>query len=1344
MRYNYFKFLICILFLFSSVSYPQSDNIEVVSQTVIGYPVIQNFIPKKYKAHNQNWAIVKDKRGVIYFGNSAGLLEFDGYDWNLIDIPNGVVRSLAVDSNGTIFIGSADDLGYLSNNKASGAKQFKSLLNLLPVKESIGHVWYTYNIDNFIFFITNSFIFRLSFNNNDYSNPEIKYWHCKVKYRAAFKVENNLFVQETSEGVLKYDNDEFIHQPGFDVIKDQSLYSMLPYDNNSILLATKEKGLYLYNDGKTEPFKSEANKYLLKNEVYLPGAKLPDQTFAFGTAQGGAIIIYHNGTVARVIDKRAGILDDGVLYIYYTDGKLWLALQNGISVIDLPSAVGSFDYDSGLKGAVVETYLSNKNLYAATTTGIFKLNQQHNYQKPYQFVQLPEANQEAWQFTDLNGQIFVVLTDGVYTINNDKVEKLNIKFRGCYSIAASLKYKNLLFVGTEDGLEVIEFNDKSSAKRINVIKLNGAIRNIYEDKFGNVWLGTSYNGLYKLKNFKNDYNYQPIIEHYDTPGNISNDEIKIFTVQDNVLFTTKKGVFTYNQKSDSLSLENKLGINEYLQNAEINYLLEDKNETIWISAIKKNSQLLLSKGVKEPDGTYKWEELLFLKNIIDFSNKNAVVSITKDDQTGIIWFSGADGIFCYDSNNKYFVDDGKNFSVLISSITLNGDSTLYTGNENITSLSPDFNSLRIKFSSLKYDPGLSEYQYKLEGLSDQWSAWTNENIKDYTKLPPGDYVFKVRARDIDNNISNEALFKFYVLSPWYLKWYSFLLYGIIIVTLVYLILKFRFDQLTKRNLKLESIISERTKLIREQSEKLEQLDEIKTKFFTNVSHEFRTPLTLIVGYIQQISEKNKDENLNDDLDIVRRNSKKLLWLINQLLDFSKLSSGEMKLKAAPQNIIKIIRSTMLAFSPFADKKNISFNLHTFSDEIMLYIDKDKIEKILTNIFSNAFKFTPEFGKIDVDITDAKDSIIISIADTGIGIPKEKAARIFDRFYQASTDSINQQEGSGIGLSLVKELVTLHKGKIEVESEEGRGTTFKIALKTGKTHLSSEEITEEITEPEINDETYYPESKATENKTDLLEDSFKEPSSKPRLLIVEDNFDVRFFIKENMVSEYIINEASDGIAGLNSAVEFMPDLIISDVMMPKMDGYQLCAKLKTDTRTSHIPVILLTAKAESKDKISGLETGADDYIVKPFEMNELKARIKNLIEQRKRIHEHFKSTGIIELEESSITSTDKKFLQNVYKSINENLSDSGFGVEVLSSKLGISRSVLHKKLVSLIGESPVELIRRIRLNKSAELIIKKFGNLSEISLEVGFNNPAYFSECFKKQFGVSPSQYPPKT
>jgi len=305
MKSNFFKLYVFLFYLFTSVCFPQSNEKRILTQNIIGYPVIQNFIPKKYKAHNQNWAITKDKRGVMYFGNSAGLLEFDGYDWNLIEINNGVVRSLAVDGDGTVFIGSADDLGFLSYNKTNGVKQYKSFLKLLPVKESIGHVWYTFYADDFIFFITNKFIFRFSFDNKNYSTPEIKYWSCKVRYKNAFQVNNNLYVQESSEGLLKYDNGNFVYQDGFDFLKDQTVFSMLPYDNNSILIATKRKGLYLYTNGRLEPFKSGANKYLIEKEIYLPGSILPDQTFAFGTTQGGVVIINRNGKVIRVIDKRA-------------------------------------------------------------------------------------------------------------------------------------------------------------------------------------------------------------------------------------------------------------------------------------------------------------------------------------------------------------------------------------------------------------------------------------------------------------------------------------------------------------------------------------------------------------------------------------------------------------------------------------------------------------------------------------------------------------------------------------------------------------------------------------------------------------------------------------------------------------------------------------------------------------------------------------------------------------------------------------------------------------------------------------------------------------------------------
>jgi DNA-binding response OmpR family regulator/anti-sigma regulatory factor (Ser/Thr protein kinase) len=396
------------------------------------------------------------------------------------------------------------------------------------------------------------------------------------------------------------------------------------------------------------------------------------------------------------------------------------------------------------------------------------------------------------------------------------------------------------------------------------------------------------------------------------------------------------------------------------------------------------------------------------------------------------------------------------------------------------------------------------------------------------------------------------------------------------------------------------------------------------------------------------------------------------------------------------------------------------------------------------LLSNAFKFTPEGGEIKV-LANIKDEafVEISIRDNGTGIPKENISKIFDRFYQVDGSHTRKQEGTGIGLSLTKELVELHKGKIEVESEEGKGTTFTISIPLGKKHLKAEEICETY-----ENEVQYNSQKSVNivereielPRIDLISDTGNNNNGNPILLIVEDNSDIRNYIKSILEKNYKIFEAIDGEDGWNKSVENIPDLIISDVMMPKMDGFQLCNKLKTDERTSHIPVILLTAKAAKQDKIEGFETGADEYIMKPFETDELKARIKNLIDQRKRLHEHFRKHGIFEIEESRFTSADKKFLKKVFNTITENISDPSFNVEVLSELIAVSRSVLHKKIVSLTGEPPVELIRRIRLTKGAELIEKKFGNISEIAFEVGFNNPAHFSEYFKKQFGVTPSQY----
>ena len=497
----------------------------------------------------------------------------------------------------------------------------------------------------------------------------------------------------------------------------------------------------------------------------------------------------------------------------------------------------------------------------------------------------------------------------------------------------------------------------------------------------------------------------------------------------------------------------------------------------------------------------------------------------------------------------------------------------------------------------------------------------------------------------------------------------------------------------------------------------------------------------------------------------------------------------MKLQTSQQNIIPLLKALVLSFTSYAERKRITLRFNSSEDEIITYIDKDKIEKIITNILSNAFKFTPEGGRIEVTMTrsayspashshsepalpagrlvsesideakklkqvrlDNFGSVEISIHDTGVGIPKEKLPKIFDRFYQVDGSHTREQEGTGIGLSLTKELIELHKGRIEVESEAGKGTTVKISIPLGKEHLTLEEIVEkdeEIEYEKVKDEDYN-KAKVIVEEFDILKEKKEkidfgifEKETLPLLLIVEDNSDVRNYIKDNLNNDYRILEAVDGEDGWNNSIEHIPDLIVSDVMMPKMDGFQLCKKLKTDERTSHIPVILLTAKAASSDKIEGFEIGADDYIMKPFEPEELKVRIKNLIEQRKRIHEHFKKHGLFEIEEKNITAIDQKILQKTITVIEEHISDTSLSLETLTENLALSRSVLHRKIFSLLGETPGELIRTIRMKKAADLIEHHFGNLSEIALEVGFNNPAYFSECFKKQFGLSPSQYQQK-
>jgi len=649
-------------------------------------------------------------------------------------------------------------------------------------------------------------------------------------------------------------------------------------------------------------------------------------------------------------------------------------------------------------------------------------------------------------------------------------------------------------------------------------------------------------------------------------------------------------------------------------------------------------------------------------------------------------------------------------------------------------LSYNENFLSFDFAVLDYTaPKKNSYAYKLDGLDNNWNYVDNRNFAHYTNLSPGKYIFSVKGSNNDGVWNEEgASLKLIILPPWWKTWWAYLSYAFFFIFALFWIRRYEMNRMSYKN---------QSKVDKAVLKEKEETEKIKSRFFANISHEFRTPLTLIFGPANDVLEKTKEPDTKQSVSIIKRNASRLYGLVNQLLDLSKLEAGRMTLETTEQNIIPILKGLVLSFTSLAERRKITLRFNTIEENLNIYIDKEKVEKIITNLLSNAFKFTPEGGKVDFTVEKLIKDVEIKITDSGIGIPKERIDNIFDRFYQVDGSHTRENEGTGIGLALTKELVELHKGNIKVESKEGEGTTFRLLLPLGKEHLKPEEIVEKEIQEEITktieEIELIPETEKSKEKADI--DLLLE-TEKPLLLIVEDNSDVRKYIISHLEVDYGIQEAVDGEDGLTKSIEQIPDLIVSDVMMPKMDGFQLCEKLKTDERTSHIPVILLTAKATSKDKIEGYETGADDYIMKPFDAKELKVRIKNLIDQRKKLREHFLKEGIFNLDNKNIISVDKKFLEKAVNIINEHLSDSLFGVELFASELAIGRTSLHKKVVALVGEPPGELIKRIRLSKAGILLKNKTGNISEIALEVGFNNPAYFSECFKKQFGVTPSQY----
>lgn len=712
---------------------------------------------------------------------------------------------------------------------------------------------------------------------------------------------------------------------------------------------------------------------------------------------------------------------------------------------------------------------------------------------------------------------------------------------------------------------------------------------------------------------------------------------------------------------------------------------------------------------------------------------------------GSIWLPGQDGVVKVDPAE---INENQLLPPVIIEELETEHRTLLNHSPEYLELAVNERDFEIRFTALSLvAPDKNEFRYRLAGYNDNWIEAGGRRNAVYTNIPAGTYQFEVMASNNTGNWNPDPALITVIIAPRYYEtaWFRMLMVGILIL-FFFAGIRWRVGAIKKREQELKKLVNKRTEQLKlekqktqKQADSLKELDEAKTRFFTNISHEFRTPLTLIMSPLQRMlsAEKDKfDASAQQELERMLRNSDRLLRLIDQTLELTKLEHGKLQIRVGEINLNEFVKNLTELFEPICIEKGIQLSFIPKNKTSTVFADPDKLDKIIANLLSNAIKFTPDKGMITVNLLEEGEYLLVRVEDSGIGIPKGQLGKIFERFYQVDSSETRAHEGSGVGLSLAHEFAVLHKGDLSVESEVDKGTIFTLRLKKGRDHFSADEL--------IDLENYVirsdKNSSTREPKSEINESNNKDRTS---IMVVEDNPDLRSFICEELSGQYSVIDAANGEEALERVATELPDLIVADIMMPKMDGITFNKKLKEDPQTASIPLIFLTAKSSKENRITGLDEGADAYITKPFDPDLLKARIRNLIESRYRLRNLLMAKNGNKTSKESDPLPKDPFIEKVDEIISANFADPGFNVSKLVEQLYLDRSQVLRKLKQLTGLSPTGYIKKYRMEKASELLRQNAGTISEIAYATGFKSLSYFSYSFKEYFGVSPSEFEPK-
>jgi signal transduction histidine kinase/ligand-binding sensor domain-containing protein/CheY-like chemotaxis protein/AraC-like DNA-binding protein len=1354
-----------------------------------------------------------DKEGFVWFATSTGLQQFDGFDfinylYNSDDsssISYNFISTISEDRKGNIWIGTLGKglnmfdkgrgLFYHLINKSDDASFLTS--NIIPrgrkviAQDSEGFLWVNTNFGlNKIHVETRSVEqFHGDLTGDIVFDPELKIlWiasdHLK-KFSTETKKLEHLYVNEevlhgmknirlivmdkdgliwlgTDAGIVLFDKttNKFHNLPGYlkaVQVKSADTYSWsfkpinaLYEDNKGFIWIAIDKSLYKINkvDGKYS---------IYTHEIDNPNSILDEKiTGIYGNKAGVLWITYMGKGVSRLniglkdfihysqIPGDSNSLSGNVVRSVYKDNcqNLWIGMYNdGLNRImpNEENKVIHYKFDPLNDRTINSNYITAiyvdraNRLWVGTFDKGFCFADNIYSSRDLEFTRFHfEDNLEVQDFReDAAGRIWIGSQNGLYVFNphnnqlihyGDQVNQLpemqgiNIQSvlyeaPNTFRIASWNRGVCKLYVNSDTLLTDENTRDSliiyDKIKDIHNSNIDNSFTTIFSDEKNIFWLGSNVNGLIKM---------------------VEKNSLTEFFKYDKSMGAPDNSVYG---------------------------IASDRDNNIWISTNhglgKLNTKTEQFKSYYESDGilsnSFMWDASYYSKD-------------------GEIFFGGINGLIAF--YPERILDDTTTYPVFISKLIVQnkevkiGDeihgrkiltkNIQYTDRITLTHLETAFSLEFVSLNNL--NPEEIQYAYKLEGFDQDWIYTSyNRRYVTYTSLGQGTYQFMVKASNSDG-VWNEkpTILVIRMLPPWWRTYLALVSFSILFILLLYMF---------RRLILMRARLIHEARFEQMKREKTEELYNVKMQFFTDISHEFRTPLSLILAPLQKIiTSYENDPKLTRQIELMRKNADRMLRLIDQIIDLRKIDLKKMKLNLSKGDIIRFVKELTNSFDDIAQQRSMTLEFSTSIDSYETFFDESKLEKIMYNLLSNAFKFTPDCGKIDVSCrllqkekaalqefngeTQETEFVEIMVRDNGIGIPSEHKGHLFERFFRIERHDSIIRRGTGIGLALTKELVDLHKGRIMVESEENKGTCIVILLPTSKAQWSDDQMAEISDEGKSITDSFQPfvlteeheyvhkysgqKSKKYHDKKDQI------------ILLVEDEADVRTFIREYFEVKYQIIEASNGIEGLEMAIRNNPEIIITDIIMPLMDGVEMCHKLKEDIRTSHIPIILLTARSSIENKIEGLETGADAYIEKPFSIDLVEVQVNNLLENRKKLRDKFSEELILKPADISITSVDAIFIQKAMDLVDKHISDPDFGSEEFCREIGMSRSQLHRKLKALTSQPASEFIRTLRLKRAADLLKNSQLSVEEISFRVGFNSPAYFTKCFKTLFGKTPSEF----